>query len=150
MSLYETICAMPLFEKLAGEERKILAGSKHALLEFNKGDMIIKEGDQFKSLYLLIKGSVLITKSSTDSQIRLAKLKSGEIFGEMSFFSKKPRQSNVVASEKVLVMRMDEDFFERVTPGIRDKMKNHFIELLIQRLDAMNDSIMNISKLMRS
>jgi CRP-like cAMP-binding protein len=150
MALYETICAMPLFEKLTGEERKILAESKHALLEFDKGDMIIKEGDQFKSLYLLIKGSVLITKSSTDSQIRLAKLKSGEIFGEMSFFSKKPRQSNVVASEKVLAMRMDEDFFERVTPGIRDKMKNYFIELLIHRLDAMNDSIMNISKLMRS
>lgn len=150
MSLYETICAMPLFENLNEKEKKILAESKHALLEFDKGETIVKEGDCLYSMYLLIKGSVLITKSSADSQIRLAKLKAGEVFGEMSFFSKKPRKSNVVASEKVLVMKMDEEFFNEITPVIRDKMKNYFIDLLIYRLDAMNDSIMTISKLMRT
>jgi CRP-like cAMP-binding protein len=148
MSLYETICNMPMFEDLTEEEKKSVAALGHTLTEFNKGDMIIREGEEYRVLYLLISGSVLITKSTGDSQIRLAKLKAGEIFGEMSFFTKKPRQSNVIAGEKVVVLKMDENFFETMTPTIRDKVKNYFIELLIGRLDAMNASIMNISKLM--
>ena len=112
--------------------------------------MIIKEGDQHAALYVLLKGTVLITRTSENAQIRLAKLKSGEIFGEMTFFTRKPRQSNVIANEDVLVMEMDDNFFEKVTPEIKDKMKNCFIELLINRLEEMNESIMKISKLMRS
>ena len=150
MPVYETIRSMPMFENLSEKEKKTLAKDEHSLIEFNNGDLIIQEGDESGALYLLIKGSVLITKSSGDSQIRLAKLKAGELFGEMSFFTKNPRQSNVLASENVLVMKMDENFFEKLPSRIRDALKNYFIELLIKRLDDMNDSIMNISKLMRA
>jgi serine/threonine-protein kinase len=150
MSLYEMIKDMPMFERFSEEERKTFAKMDHILIEYQKGHKIIKEGDHFTSIFLLVKGSVLITKTQYDTQIRLSKLRPGEIFGEMSFFSKKPRQSNIIASEDVLAIKMDQDFFEKVNPEIKDKTKNYFIELLIKRLDAMNDSLMVISKLMHS
>lgn len=149
MALLELISQMPVFENLTEAEKKLIVQSTYSFLEFKKGDAIIKEGDCHATFYLLIKGTALVTKMTGNTQIRLAKLKSGEVFGEMSFFSRKPRSSNVIAGEKVLVMKMDEDFFRKVTPDIRDKIKNYFIVLLIQRLDDMNLSIMRISKLMR-
>jgi len=140
---------IPMFERFSDEEKTMLADMDHSLIEFAKDDMIIKEGDDSTSLYMLIKGTSLITKTTDDANIRLSKLRSGEIFGEMSAFSRKPRQSNVVANDDVLVLKMDDDFFHKVNPDIKDKIKDYLIELLIDRLDNMNAAIMKISRLMR-
>ncbi len=56
----------------------------------------------------------------------------------------------MVANEEVTVVRMDNDFFGAVDPVVRDKLKNYFIEVLIKRLDLMNEHIMKISRLMHS
>ena len=121
----------------------------HSIIEFKQGEVLTKEGQGTTALHLVIKGSVLVTKTRDNAKIRIAKLGPGEIFGEMSFFSKKARNSDVSANEDVIVIRMDDDFIQKVNPVIKDKTKNYFIELLINRLDMMNDSIMKISKLMR-
>jgi len=140
---------IPMFERFSEEEKEMFVEMDHSLLEFTTDDVIIKEGDDSTSLYMLIKGTSLITKMTDDATIRLSKLRPGEIFGEMSCFSKQPRQSNVVANGEVLVLKMDDDFFQKVNPDIRDKIKDYLIELLITRLDNMNDAIMKISRLMR-
>ena len=88
--------------------------------------------------------------SSDGEAVTLGEVTEGEIFGEMSFFQKKPRRSNVVANDYVMVLKMDDDLFSKMPASIRDKIKNYFIELLIRRLDEMNSSIMNIARLMRS
>lgn len=67
----------------------------------------------------------------------------------MSFFTKNPRHSNVIANENVLVMKLDKAFFKKVSPEIKDKIKNYLIELLINRLDSMNESFRKISKFIR-
>ena len=56
----------------------------------------------------------------------------------------------MVANEKVLVMKMDDDFFRKVRPEIKDRIKDYLIELLINRLDAMNESLSKISRYARS
>ena len=150
MDLFEVINPIPMFKNLNEDEKREIAGMEHDLLKYAKGDTIIEEGEDSQSLFLLLKGSALITKQSGEANIRLSKIRSGEVFGEMSFFSRKPRQSNAVANEDVMVMRMDEGFFEKISPPIRDKVKNYFIEILIGRLDVMNDSIMKISQLVHS
>ncbi len=150
MPLYEMIKDVPMFQHFSEEEKKIFARGHHKLLKFKIGEAIITEGDQSSSLYLLISGTCLITKTQDKSTIRLSKLKQGELFGEMSFFTKKPRKSNVIANDDVTVLKMDKEFFAKVDPDIRDGIKNYLIELLIQRLDNMNAAIMRISKLMHS
>lgn len=150
MSLYDLIEDMPMFRDFTDRELKQFEKMDHIFVEYKRGDTIIKEGDELTAIYLLIKGNILIVKKKGEHTIRLAKLTPGEIFGEMSFFSKKHRLSDAVANDDVLVLKMDEDFFQEVKPAIRDKVKNYFIELLANRLDAMNESLTNISKLMRS
>lgn len=150
MSLYEQIEDMTMFKDFSEKELKSFSKMGHVLEEYNRGDIIIEEGDESTAIYLLLKGSVLIVKKADGHTIRLAKLKPGEIFGEMSFFSKKIRHSDALANDDVQVLRMDSNFFEKVEPGIRDKVKNYFIELLVNRLDGMNESIMAVSKLMHT
>jgi CRP-like cAMP-binding protein len=143
MSIDEIIQDMPMFEHFSENEKKKFAEIDHSLLGFNKDDVIIKQGEDCSSLYLLVKGTVLITR--TGHPTPLCKLVPGAIFGEMSFFSKKPRHSNVIANEPVLVIQMDDSFFTKIHPDIRDKIKNYLIELLVNRLDIMNATLGKIS-----
>ena len=138
-----------MFKSFSDNEIKQFAEMDHSIIEYKQGEVITKEGESSTALYLTIKGSVLVTKTRDNAKIRIAKLGPGEIFGEMSFFSKKARNSDITANEDAIVIRMDDDFFQKINPVIKDKTKNYFIELLINRLDTMNDSIMKISKLMR-
>ena len=127
MSIFETIKDMPMFKHFSQEEKKIFSEIDHSVLGFNKDDVIIEQGEDCTSLYLLVKGSVLITKTGHATPI--CNLTPGAIFGEMSFFSKKPRHSNVVANETVLAVKMDDIFFRKIDPEIKDKIKNYLIEL---------------------
>jgi CRP/FNR family transcriptional regulator, cyclic AMP receptor protein len=150
VNLDELIVSLPIFEHFSEKEKKQLYQTEHFLEKYSKNELIIKEGEKTSPLFIVLKGSVLVTRTIDESKIRLAKLGPGEVFGEMSFLSEKPRHCNVVANEDVYVLKMDNSFFDKAKPAIRDKIKNYLIQLLIDRLDTMNDSILNMSKLMRS
>jgi CRP/FNR family cyclic AMP-dependent transcriptional regulator len=150
MSLLEMIGRMSMFEHFSEDEKKAFAEMEHSILEFSQGDDIITEGEASKSLFLLIEGTCRITKTADNAKIQLSKLSPGEIFGEMSFFSEQLRQSSVTAKGDVKVLKMDDDFFKKADSNIRERIKEHLIKLLINRLDNMNAAIMRISKLMRA
>ena len=149
MLIQDIIMGMPLLDYFTEKEKELFCGINHSILKFKNGDVILKEGDEPVPLYLLLQGSTVITQTSGEAQIQLTKLKPGEIFGELSFFRKRPRTSNVISKDDTVVLKMDGEFFEKIDPELKDKIKNYFIELLINRLDDMNDKIMTISRLMR-
>jgi len=149
MDLYERIRDMPLFARMTEDQKRQVCTMPHRLEAFQPGEAIIREGEDSESLFLLVQGTTLITKQINEAIIRLAKLSPGDVFGEMSFFSAKPRRTNVVAHDKARVLRMDQAFFDRVPSDVRDKIKDHIIGLLIERLDYMNDQIMKISQALR-
>jgi len=150
MSIYELLKDVPLFNDFSKEEVQILVERDPPVKNYVKDDHLITEGDTSTTLFLLVKGVCLITKQQDGANIQLSRLKPGEIFGEMSWVSGKPRQSNVIANEDVTVIEMDHDFFAQIKPEMSNKIKDHLIALLIKRLDNMNEAIMRISKLMRA
>ena len=150
MSTYDLIKNVPLFKTFSDEEIKLFSEMNLPIKHYEKDDFIIKEGDQTTTLFLLIQGGCLITKQQDGVTIRLSKLSAGEIFGEMSWVSGKPRQSNVIAKENVTVLTMDNDFFNRLSLDMSLRIKDYLIKPLIKRLDNMNEAIMKISRLMRS
>jgi len=135
-----------VFKHCSVKERKLLAKLNKFLVTFKKGDFIIKQG--FKSrtalpLYIIVNGSVLIKKRGVIKP--LATLKAGSTFGEMSFLSKHPRTTNVIANEEVLVIKMNNHFFSAIPKNLKDKIKDYLIEVLIERLNNMNESFGKIS-----
>ncbi|MBW1889495.1 MAG: cyclic nucleotide-binding domain-containing protein [Deltaproteobacteria bacterium] len=147
MSLYEMIGDIPLFRNFSVEERKMFAKMEHSVLAYNKGEAVIKEGENYTSLYLLIRGSAQVTKAGYDSPVAL--LKAGSVFGEISFLTRRARQSNVIAKENILVIKIDDDFFSKLDLAMRDKIKNYLIELLASRLDSMNEALSKIARYAR-
>jgi hypothetical protein len=63
----------------------------------------------------------------------------------MSFLSKKPRHGNIIATSDVLAIMMDDDILEKISPAMKDKFKDYLIQLLIKRLDKMNEAMLKIA-----
>lgn len=147
MALYDLIKDMALFKHFSEDEKARFCQIKHTLTKYKKGDYIIREGETYSSLYLLIKGTISITRSGYDTPISI--LRDGSLFGEMSYFTKKPRFSNVVADGDIVVLKMDTAFFDKIGPEIREKINSYLMELLINRLDLMNESLSKIAKYAR-
>jgi len=72
-------------------------------LRYRKGDLIMKEGDYGISIYYVKKGHVRVSKKQGNSEIDLATLGPGEVFGEMVFLNKtvETRSASVRALDEV-------------------------------------------------
>ena len=67
--------------------------------EFNKDDIIIKEGNPGREMYIIKSGSVDVVKSDGDREIILATLSRGDFFGEMAILENIYRTATVKARE---------------------------------------------------
>ncbi len=66
-------------------------------IKLQKGQLLFREGDASDAMYVLKKGRIAITKTKGESEIELATVAMGQIFGEMAFFDQKPRSANARA-----------------------------------------------------
>jgi CRP/FNR family cyclic AMP-dependent transcriptional regulator len=66
--------------------------------KLEKGQLLFREGDASDAMYVVKKGRVTITKTKGESEIELAEMGPGQMFGEMAFFDKKPRSANARAA----------------------------------------------------
>jgi CRP-like cAMP-binding protein len=82
---------------------------------FNKGDVILQEGDIGKqsSLYFIGTGSVSIALSGVGkNKIPIDTLGPGEFFGEMAGLDKKPRTATVIAAGNCLLRKISGENFQ--------------------------------------
>ena len=74
------------------------------VLSFDKGEAVFHEGDPGDCMYIVLRGSVSITKSTGSKQGQvLAKLGVGEFFGEMSVVDMQPRSAHAIAQEPTVL-----------------------------------------------
>ena len=63
----------------------------------DRGDLIIREGDQGERFYLIYQGTVKVVTNKDNQQIELSRLSRGAIFGEIAFLTGQPRTASVVS-----------------------------------------------------
>jgi SulP family sulfate permease len=125
---------MILFKDFSERELSLLQ-KRMIHLSFDKDEIVFKEGDQTRDLYLLTKGkmSVKIYLPETDSQKRLFTYAPGTVIGEMSFLDGAPRSASVWASERSEAMCLPIEVFQDLSqnePGLSTKlMKNLALEI---------------------
>ncbi|WP_417795633.1 cyclic nucleotide-binding domain-containing protein [Terasakiella pusilla] len=61
--------------------------------KYKDGEIVFKEGDPSGSAYVIMKGAVELTKNSQHGAVVLAKLKVGELFGEMGIIDGSARSA---------------------------------------------------------
>lgn len=107
---------------------------------FEKGKVIIKEGDTQAQAYLIQSGKVGVFTMIDDRKVELAVLGVGEIVGEMALISDGLRSASVEALEDCnLILISRPEFEERLSNS--DRAIRAVVKMLTKRVAESNTSI---------
>ena len=102
------IVVSPLFRNFSVDEMvAVIQGL--SLLSFARGDVILREGEPGDRLYMLTSGMVRAFRKDAASgrQLRVADLKEGAFFGEVSILTGGPRTATVAALTPCELLELD-------------------------------------------
>ena len=116
---------------------------------FPSGKLIIREGETDAGLFMLVSGEVHVTKkvpnSSEPGQETIARLGSGDHFGEMSLIDGEPASATIVASEPTICFVLKADDYKNIlkeNPIIALKIYRFFTHSLCDRLRRTDTFLM--------
>lgn len=140
----EILNKVSFFDNLNDDEKEILTGFHSHFFLAPKGEQIICEGALDNSFYILLSGKVGVRKKSANRP--LANLHPGDCFGEVSFLTERRRTTTVRALVDSIVFEVDRPTLKHFDPGIREKVKDNLIRVLVNRLDHMNEVVAKLSE----
>ncbi len=111
------------------------------------GDRVVRAGEEGHCLYVVLEGSVRVTVDAEGRDIEMARLETGDFFGEVSLVDDGPRSADVTALETCVLLRIT-----RMTIGVLGGLQpNAAIQLLgaigralVGRLRAGNQKYVDI------
>ncbi len=85
-------------------------------INYNTGDVILKQGAEGDYFYVLIRGTALVTRETPLSKegIKLAELQVGDTFGEEALISNAKRNATVTMRSDGAVMRLGKEDFKKL------------------------------------
>lgn len=92
-----------------------LAGSNAILKE---GQILFHEGDTSDGMYVVRRGEILIYLEKGGQEIKLAKVTSGAMIGEMALFDKKPRSAAAKAIQETELTKISNEDFKKIMKQI--------------------------------
>jgi CRP-like cAMP-binding protein len=105
--------------------------------EVATGTTVIREGDAGQGLFVVLSGEVEVSKRQGDgAELSLARLRAGDVFGEMSLLTNQPTSATVTAARPSTILFLARDYFQRLIaalPAIRQ-----YFEELSERRDIEN------------
>jgi CRP-like cAMP-binding protein len=152
VAVHEILKNVPFFRDLDSREMdEVLAAGK--VVPYGKGMVLFKEGDPGEALYIVLEGSVRISKSvpKIGEQV-IAFVEQGSFFGEMSLLDDFPRSATAVAQQDSRVLFIDRQGFLGLTrerPVIGAKILWSFCHTLSLRLREASDRIVALSSFSR-
>lgn len=106
--------------------------------QYQRGDLIVRQGDPGKEMFVLLEGSAEVRMTQTDGSQKLVRmLTSGDLFGEIALVSRVARTADVVAQEncRALAFQWDGlDHVARIFPRISTRLFRNLAALLGKKL----------------
>ena len=114
----------------------------------SEGEPILREGAVGDGLFVILEGSVSITrKNRKGGEREVAVLEKGEVFGEMDLISDRPHNSGAKARSDARLLFLPKKAFQDLlregNPGAAG-LVIYFARMLSARLDANNKRMMEI------
>lgn len=143
----ELLSSAEVFKGLEDSELTLLEKASNEII-YPMDRTIFKEGDDGDEMFLIVQGVVEIWKREGKELkgSRLARLKQGEIFGEMALFDKEPRSATAVAAitkETKILVWSEKDLKKiiQTTPSLGNKILVNILKKISNRLRIANDAI---------
>ncbi len=124
-ALEDHLRSVPMFASLTPEFIDTLR-DRVELIRYNKGDVIVRQGDLADAFYLVRIGFVKVTEKHSDGELVLAYLGRGGYFGEMGLLGEGRRTATCTALDHVEVVRIHADDFHRMMqqfPDVRRQLE---------------------------
>ncbi|MBW3534101.1 MAG: GGDEF domain-containing protein [Gemmatimonadetes bacterium] len=143
MDQRELLTRVPLFRELSPDDlQRVLDATRP--VAFEPGTEIVTIGDPGHALYIVTSGVVQILYPARSAEFELARLGSGECFGEMALLNEKPRSATVRAVDRVEALALARADFDRVlmeTP----RLAVEILGALSQRIRNADEQISGLS-----
>lgn len=112
---------------------------------YSKGSVIINEGEDAISLYVIVSGGIKVSMDNEDGkEIILNSQGPGEYFGEMALIDDQPRSASIVTTEKSKFLIINKPAFHHIL----EKHPNIAIGLLknlSKRIRSLSDNVKSLA-----
>ena len=112
-----------------------------ALRSYDEGDIIVTEGEQGSSLFLIVSGKVKVfTRGEQGEHIPLAELETGDFFGEVSMLTGKPRTATITAKSEVIAIELDKGSVDRIAaehPEVQSTLEEFYERRAHETVEAV-------------
>ena len=130
---------------------------KAATHRYIAGDIVFEEGDPGDSFYLIVSGSVKISRNihsgpGDGEQLLLGVREPGEIFGEMSLLDWQPRSARASTDEETILLSFSRDqfaFLMRAYPSFFLSLLRLLSGRVRESLSAQDNLAERVEKLQR-
>ena len=116
--------------------------STDMLRKYPSGSMIFSEAQKGDDLFIIRDGAVKISKIVDGTEITLAILKTGDMFGEMALLENKPRSANAIATADCVLMSINMQNFNQMV-ATQAQMVDKLTNTLSERLWSMQRQLAN-------
>lgn len=107
----DALSAVALFSTLTEAERTEMLSIARPVL-YSTGEAIVRQGQAGRSLFVVLRGEASVTLAGTQGEV--ARLKTGDVFGEMSLLTGAQRNATVTAITDCDLLEIDADGFRRL------------------------------------
>lgn len=131
-----------MFSGLDDKEKKIVADAMDEQ-KFHKNEVVIKEGDEGDSLYVVATGTLSCTKifKGNTEPTFLKRYEPGEAFGELALLYNAPRAATIFSDDDSTLYGLDRQTFNHIVKdaAIRKKDKYEAFLKQVSLLSTMDD-----------
>lgn len=135
---------VPLFENLSEDERNSLA-SRFIIRHHPKNSIIINEGDDTNSFYIILKGRVRVYLNDDNGKEVVLNIQGeGEYLGEVALLDESPRSASVLTMEdSQFGVLKRQSFIECISENPRLSLK--VMQGLTRRLRALSENVRSLA-----
>jgi CRP-like cAMP-binding protein/thioredoxin reductase/Fe-S-cluster-containing hydrogenase component 2 len=113
-------------------------------MQFNKGEILFKEGEPGDALYIILKGSVKVSRRGPQGiDIAQTYIPAGNYVGEMALVNNAPRSATVSAAVRCEVLKIPADLFAELldkNPETRQAIATLAKKRVVENITAARDS----------
>ena len=135
---------VPIFSNLDEKQISFIA-TKMRNKKYSKSDIILMEDEVGDTFFIILEGSVKVTRDSEDGrEVILAVLSSGNFFGEISLLDGKTRSANAIALEKTSLMILKTNDFLQLLKEI-PQISISLLSELAKRIRKTDEQVENLA-----
>lgn len=98
------------------------------------GDVIVRQGDIGQRAFYIEDGEVEVSVHEGATKLKVATLKTGDIFGEMALITHGPRSATITAKKPTTIAIIEHEEIEGRIARIEDRATKALINVLVKRL----------------